>query len=233
VKLLAEDVWQLDGRPAGMVNVFLLGDVLVDAGTRYDSGRILRQLRDRTVSAHALTHAHPDHLGSSHVVCERLGIPFWVGAGDVPAAEDPAQLAASLRPKALARWRLPPDPVLRFVVFSQAGAGHPVARQLREGDEVAGFQVLEVPGHTAGHIALWRESDRTLIAGDVLWNFQFVMGRPGLTQPAPTSNLDSVQNRASARRLVGLQPRLVCFGHGPPLRDTRKFVDFVHSLPQP
>mgnify|MGYP002128813951 CR=1 FL=1 len=36
---------------------------------------------------------------------------------------------------------------------------------LREGDEVAGFEVLDAPGHSPGHIALWREQDRTLIAG--------------------------------------------------------------------
>ncbi len=49
-------------------------------------------------------------------------------------------------------------------------AGHPVARRLREGDEVAGFVVLDVAGHSPGHIALWREADRTLVCGDVFSN---------------------------------------------------------------
>ena len=53
--------------------------------------------------------------------------------------------------------------------------GHPVARRLREGDEVARLRVLDAPGHSPGHIALWRESDRTLISGDVFFN---------LTRPA-------------------------------------------------
>ena len=51
----------------------------------------MRQLQGRTVSAHALTHAHPDHQGSSHAVCERLGIPLWCGEGDVPAMETPGR----------------------------------------------------------------------------------------------------------------------------------------------
>lgn len=40
---------------------------------------------------------------------------------------------------------------------------HPVGRRLREGDEVAGFTVLDVPGHSPGYIALWRESDGVLL----------------------------------------------------------------------
>jgi hydroxyacylglutathione hydrolase len=231
VKRLAQDVWQLDGRPANMVNVYLLGDVAIDAGTRYDEARILRQLSGRAVSAHALTHAHPDHLGSSHAVCEKLGLPFWVGAEDADAAEDEAKLTASLRPAGLDRLPIPVDPLVRLVVRSHAGPVHPVARRLGEGDEVAGFQVLHTPGHTAGHVAFWRESDRTLVAGDVLWNFQFAMGRPGLTEPIAAFNWDSAVNRASARRLAALEPALVCLGHGPPLRDTRTFVEFVQALP--
>jgi glyoxylase-like metal-dependent hydrolase (beta-lactamase superfamily II) len=230
---LAKDVWQLEGTPADMVNVYLVGDVLIDAGTRFDAGRILRQLRDRTVSAHAITHAHPDHLGSSHAVCEQLGVPFWVGRADADAATDTERLADSVRPSALDRLPFTTDPVVRMIVRTQAGPGHPVARHLGEGDEVAGFRVLDTPGHTAGHIAFWRESDRTLIAGDVLWNFQFVGGRPGLTEPPGPMNFDSVRNRESARRLAALEPALVCFGHGPALRETSRFKRFVEALPTP
>jgi glyoxylase-like metal-dependent hydrolase (beta-lactamase superfamily II) len=53
-----------------------LEDVLIDAGTIFDRGRILKQLAGRTLSAHALTHAHLDHYGSSRFVCERLSIPL-------------------------------------------------------------------------------------------------------------------------------------------------------------
>jgi hydroxyacylglutathione hydrolase len=233
VKELAQDVWQLDGRPADMVNVYLVGDVLIDAGTRFDERRILRQLRDRTVSAHAITHAHPDHLGSSHAVCEKLGVPFWAGAGDAEAASNEDALTASLRPKGLDRLPFSADPLVRLITRSSAGPVHPVARRLKEGDEVAGFRVLDTPGHTAGHVAFWRESDRTLIAGDVLWNFHFAGGKPGLTEPPGPMNFDSVRNRESARRLAALEPALVCFGHGPALRDTAKFKRVVEDLPTP
>jgi hydroxyacylglutathione hydrolase len=233
VKELAPGLWQLDSRPRHLVNTYLIEDILIDSGTRLDGPSILRQLHNRTLAGHALTHAHPDHLGSSHTICERLGIPFWVGDADAVAAEDRDAMATALRPGVLAGSPLPLEPVLRLIARAGAGPGHRVSRRLREGDEVAGFRVLEVPGHTAGHVAFWRESDRVLIAGDVLWNFQFALGKPGLTEPLPTSNLDSVRNRESARRLAALEPKLICFGHGPPLRDTRRFTKFVYLLPSP
>jgi hypothetical protein len=44
---------------------------------------------------------------------------------------------------------------------------------------------------------------------------------------------DPAENRRSARRLAGLEPRVMLFGHGASLRDTQKFVDFVAGLPDP
>jgi hydroxyacylglutathione hydrolase len=78
VKQLADGVWQLGGFPPNLINVYLVEDVLVDAGTRYAGRRIKRQLADRRLSGHALTHAHPDHQGASHEICEELGVPYSV-----------------------------------------------------------------------------------------------------------------------------------------------------------
>ena len=89
MKELAPGVWQLSGFPPNGINVFLLEDVLVDAASRHAGRRILRQLRGRTVTAHALTHAHPDHQGASKEICEALAMPFWVGERDADAAENP------------------------------------------------------------------------------------------------------------------------------------------------
>jgi hydroxyacylglutathione hydrolase len=192
--------------------------VLIDAGTRGAHKGILPQLEGRTVAAHALTHAHPDHYGSSHEVCEALGVPLWCSEHDAPVVEGqrPAPGQAPLA-KVLARMPLPDS--------------HPVARRLSEGDEVAGFAVLETPGHSPGHVAYWRESDRTLICGDVLFNLSLPTLRPGLREPYRTFTPDPARNRDSARRLAELRPELVLFGHGPPLRDTEQFVRFVEGLP--
>jgi hydroxyacylglutathione hydrolase len=219
---LATDVFMLRGMPPNAINVYLVGDVLLDAATRQGERRIMRQIAARRLSAHALTHAHPDHQGSSHAICERLGIPLWCGQGDVPAMETPGGVAGSSPPT--------------WATFVQrhfwVGPPHPVARALVEGEEVAGFTVLETPGHSPGHVAYWRESDRVLILGDVLNNMNLLTGIPGLHEPPAAFTPDPPRNRASARRLGELRPRLACFGHGPPLRDPGKLADFIAQLPE-
>jgi hydroxyacylglutathione hydrolase len=221
VKRLADDVYLLSGWPPNAINVYLVGDVLIDAATRRGEKRIIRQIGDRTVSAHALTHAHPDHQGSSHAICARLGIPLWCGQGDVPAMETPGAIRHSKAPGWLNRLQL------RY----WTGPPHPVARALKQGDEVAGFTVLDTPGHSRGHIAFWRESDRVLILGDVLTNVHMMTGIPGLHEPPELFTPDPARNRESARKLAALAPALACFGHGAPLRDPDKLADFADRLP--
>lgn len=221
MKTLTDDVHLITGLPPYAINAYLVGDVLVDAMTRWDAGRILKALKGRPVTAHALTHAHPDHQGASHAVCERLGVPFWVPERDVPAAED-ARLIAQRQPDA---------PINRLFGKVMAGPSHPVDRALREGDDVAGFTVLDTPGHSAGHLSLWRAADRTLILGDVLNNQHPLLGFPrGLRRPLDVFTPDPERNRESIRRLGTLEPALVLFGHGPPLRDTAAFTAFCASV---
>jgi len=221
MKQLAEGVYQLKGWPKNAINVYVVGDVLIDAATRQARRRILRQIADRRIAAHALTHAHPDHQGSSHAICEQLDIPLWCGQGDIPAMETPGGI---VNPKA-------PGWLNALQQRTWTGPPHPVSRALGEGDEVAGFTVLETPGHSAGHVSFWRESDRTLIVGDVLGNMHFITGMPGLHLPPDLFTPDPARNRASARRLVELRPALACFGHGAPLRDPDKLARFVAGLP--
>ena len=218
---LAEGLWQLSGRPRDAINVYVAGDVLIDAATRQAERRIFRQIAGHALNAHALTHAHPDHQGCSHAVCERLGIPLWCGAADVRAMETPGGIASSQAPGWINKLQQ------RF----WTGPPHPVARALKKGDEVAGFTVLDAPGHSAGQVAYWRESDRVLILGDVLNNMNVRTGRAGLHEPPDVFTRDPPRNRESARKLAELRPRLVCFGHGPPLRDPGRLADFVASLP--
>jgi glyoxylase-like metal-dependent hydrolase (beta-lactamase superfamily II) len=223
MKQLADDLYVLEGFPPYLINAYLLGDVLVDAGTRFDARRILRRLRGRTVSLHALTHAHPDHQGASHVVCETLGIPLWCSEADSGAMETAGEIMA----------RMPHHWLSGLVGPLWTGPPHPVARQLCEGDQVGTFTVIETPGHTAGHISFWREADGVLVVGDVVCNINIWTGRIMLREPERIFTLDPAQNRRSARRLGGLNPKLICFGHGPPLRDTRRFVDYVERLDGP
>ena len=218
---LADGLWQLKGWPPDAINVYVAQDVLIDAATKQAERRIFRQIASVKLSAHALTHAHPDHQGCSHVVCERRGIPLWCGRGDVRAMETQGGISNSQAPGWINTLQQ------RF----WTGPPHPVSRALAEGDEVAGFTVLESPGHSPGQVAYWRESDRVLILGDVLNGMNVRTGRRGLHEPPDVFTPDPPRNRESARRLAALRPRLTCFGHGPPLRDPGRLAEFVASLP--
>ena len=220
MKQLADDLYILEGFPPYAINVYLLGDVLVDASTRFAAKRILRRVRGRRVTLHALTHAHPDHQGSSHAICEELAIPLWCGEGDADAMETPGEIMR----------RMPRHWLSGTVGPIWTGPPHPVARRLREGDQVGSFTVIETPGHTAGHISLWRESDEILILGDVLANFNFWNRRTMLCEPQQIFSIDPAQNRRSALLLAELAPKLICFGHGPPLRDTAQFIKYVQEI---
>ncbi|MFG1793706.1 MBL fold metallo-hydrolase [Nocardia sp. NPDC049149] len=215
---IADEVYLLDGRPKYAYNAYLVGDVLVDSGSRWAARRILRQLAGRRVRSHVVTHAHPDHQGSSHVVCERLGLSLACGAADADALEHGTLAEAA-----------PDHPVVRWQLKHWAGPPHPVDRRLREGDEVAGFEVLETPGHTHGSISLWRESDRLLIVGDVLNRRPKVLGGE-IGEAPPGFCLDPQRNRASIRRLAALEPRVVCFGHGRPLHGAGHVQEFASTL---
>ena len=213
---IAKGVWQLSGFPPHLFNVYLAEDVLIDAATRWARGRILSQVRGRPMRMIALTHCHPDHQGTAKILCEEFDIPLACHEADVPIMEgrEPMQ---------------PDNRFLRLGVRLWAGRPYPVARVLREGDEVAGFRVVHAPGHTRGHVIFFRDSDRLAIAGDVLANVHFVTGKPGLRQPPPFFCVDPVQNRRSIQTLIDLEPALVCFGHGPPLYEVAQLERFAVS----
>jgi hydroxyacylglutathione hydrolase len=215
---VAEDVWQIALTPRDGINAYLLGDVLVDAGTAAHGKKLVALLAGRAVAAHALTHAHIDHAGGSKAVTEALGLPLWVGAADAEAAETgDAPTADTWAKPLLSRGRFP---------------GTPVALRLQEGDTVAGFKVLDTPGHSAGHVSYWRERDRVLVLGDVLNNMHLVTTMVGLRTPPAIFTPDPALNRRVIHRLAALEPALVLFGHGPPLRDTAKLTAFAAALAQ-
>ena len=222
MKELADGVWQLGGALPfpNAINTYLVGDVLIDAGAKFDGRKIVRQLEGRDLTAHALTHAHFDHQGSSKRICETFAVPYWVPELDVPAAEDPRVI----------RERQPDKLINRINFRLYGGPGHPVDRALREGDAVGGFTVLDTPGHSLGHASYRREADRVLICGDVLTNMDTTTGLPGLHEPKGYFTPDPATNRRSAKRLAELEPALVLFGHGAPLRDTARFVEFCSGL---
>ena len=62
-------------------------------------------------------------------------------------------------------------------------------------------------------------------------NMDVLTGMPGLREPKPFLTPDPAENRRSIRKLAALEPALVLFGHGAPLRDTGKLTELAGKLP--
>jgi hydroxyacylglutathione hydrolase len=221
MKYLAPGVWRLKEFPAPSINVYLAENVLIDAGRRWDRGRIFSEIEGREISMLALTHAHPDHQGVAKEVCEAREIPLACHADDVDAMEGrrPLQEAAMN------------NPINRTIKAIWEGPPHKVDRILGEGDEVAGFRVVHAPGHARGEVIFFRESDRVAICGDVIRNMSYATALPGIKEPPKIFTYDPAENRRSIRRLADLNPSLILVGHGPAVTDIAAFERFVATLP--
>jgi len=217
---VAPGVLRLSLLPLDNLNVYVIGNVLVDSGAVFTRRQLLSELASYPLEAHVLTHAHPDHQGSSHALCTERGIPLWCGARDRDAVESGSFQSVGPQPPSL----------IMHMADHLAGPAHEVSRTLRDGDSVADFEVLETPGHTPGHISLWRSKDRVLVLGDVAFNRNPVDFRPGLREPFRSVTWNLAVNRESARRVTDLRPSLVCFGHGQPAYGAR-FAEWVSRLP--
>lgn len=210
---IAPDVLRIALTPRDAVNAYLVGDVLVDAGIKQSAKKILAAIDEAGIelSAHVITHAHLDHVGATTAIIDATGVPVSVGALDKPQAERGETPLAPGMDK----------PLLRNVAGFLVGYdGFTVDHTLAEGDDIGcGFTVLDTPGHSAGHVSFWRESDGILICGDVVNTMSLVTTKPGLQPPPDLLTPDPARNRQSIRRLADLEPQVVLAGHGPPVRN--------------
>jgi len=218
VKEIAPGVWHIPGFPANWINVYLIGDVLVDSSRRGAGPAIVRELGERRLSAVALTHVHPDHQGSAQFLCQKYRAPLWCHADDKGRMEGtevapPANMAARISDR----------------LFS--GPPHRVSRVLEPGDEIEGFRVFHTPGHTPGHVTFFREKDGVAVAGDVVNAMNLATSLTGLHEPPSGFSFDPARNRRSIRQLAEMDPQVLCLGHGPVWRDRPRFKEFVRRLP--
>ncbi len=214
-ELVAEGVWMLQGQP-GRCNVYLIED---DGGaTLFDAGP--RTMTRAVASAGAklggirrivLGHAHTDHRGTAPA----LGVPVYCHPDEVQDAEG----SGGFRYWGEGLPNVPfPHRRLHRLLHRYAWDGGPVqiAGTVQEGEEIAGFQVVGIPGHAPGMIALWRQSDRLALSSDCFDTID-IWGRdcePRL--PFEFYNYDSEQARASMRKLGDLEPAVAWPGHAKP-----------------
>ncbi len=218
---VAPGIFRLAQFPRPMINVYLAGDILFDAGTTWDRRRLARQLRDRPLSLLALTHVHPDHQGMARDICRDRDIPLACHADDVEAMDGRRPVTGNMDV----------HPLVAKVQASWAGPPHPVSRVLREGDRVGDFTVQHTPGHAPGHVIYIRESDRAVICGDVIRNLSYATGRTVLLEPPDAFTYEPAENRRSIRRLAALNPSVLLPGHGPAVTDMAHFQRWATDLP--
>src|SRR5262249_18327522 len=110
------------------------------------------------------------------------------------------------------------DPHGRFLLGTMLpiwdGGPVEIAGTVSEGDEVAGFEVVHLPGHAPGLIGLYRASDGLALVSDCFYPVDPQTGRPGHARvPHRAFNQDTEQARASIRKLAAIGPRTAWAGH--------------------
>lgn len=218
---IAAGVWLLRGDLRKAMNVYFIADgdgvVQYDAATR-TMRRPVRRAGEQLggVKRVILGHAHADHRGTATAT----GAPIYCHPDEVADAE---------RDDAIDDYfdlsQLPVGWVRRLypaLLWLWDGGGVPIAGTVAEGDEVAGFRVIDLPGHARGLIGLWRESDRVAVVSDAVYLVDSARlkplpeGEPSIPHPAWAWNHDLAKE--SLRKLAALEPKVVAAGHLPPLR---------------
>ena len=220
--------------PLSIVNVIFFGDpsrsgnwALIDTGLPTSRNAIIKAAEHRfgqnaRPTAIVMTHGHFDHAGSLETLARHWDVPVYAhplefpylnGQSSYPPADafvggGAMALLSPLFPRSpvdVAPWlkMLPPDQIV---------------------PEMPGWIWLHTPGHSPGHISLWRESDRTLIAGDAIVTtgqesiYEAIAQTPEMHGPPRYLTPDWQEAEQSVKLLASLKPELVISGHGRPVK---------------
>jgi hydroxyacylglutathione hydrolase len=210
---VAEGVWLVRGGfPLKTMNVYLIED---EGGgvTMFEAG-IKAMVAGLSAAASSLGglnrivlgHAHGDHRGAA----PGLGGPVLCHPADRIDAEGDGGMHYFdfSNVSAPARWTIP-----RLLPVWDGGPVK-ISGTVEEGDDVSGFKVVHIPGHSPGQIALWRESDRVALTADCFYTVDPGTARHGPPRVPPHGfNLDTEQARASIRKIAALEPSVAWPGH--------------------
>jgi glyoxylase-like metal-dependent hydrolase (beta-lactamase superfamily II)/predicted ester cyclase len=214
---IAEGVWVVRGGfPLRTMNVYLLADgggvTVFDAGISAMASAVAAAgARLGGIKRVVLGHADADHRGAAAGV----HAPIFCHPAERAAAESAESVRDYWDLSKLDRHGRLLYPRM-FYVWD--GGALEVSGTVEEGDEVAGFRVLHLPGHAPGLIGLFRDSDRLALASDCFYTLDPQTGLKREVRVAhPAFNLDTEQARDSMRKLAGLEPSVVWAGHADPV----------------
>jgi hydroxyacylglutathione hydrolase len=232
VETVADGVWVVRGGfPLRLMNVYLIQDG--DGVTVFDAGIEAMGPPLRTVCAQhggarrvVLGHADADHRGAAPA----LGVPVFCH----PLERETAEKDAPLRDYwDMAKLRAYARPYFKRMLPAWDGGAVTIADTVTEGDEVAGFEVVELPGHAPGLIGLFRRSDRVALISDTIYTLDIQSGHKGGPRvPHPAFDADVEQARASIRKLAALEPEVAWAGHADPVTgDVRAQLERAAEAP--
>lgn len=227
---LSKDVYCF---PVQIVNVAFVGTqlenddwVLVDAGMPGTENKILREVKirfreEKPPKAIILTHGHFDHVGALVQLAERWNVPVYAHKLEIPYL-----IGETSYPE--------PDPGVEGGIVANMSKHFPTdpvdvsdyVEALPEDGSVPfleGWTWYHTPGHSPGHISLFRESDKILIAGDAFCTvkqdelYKVLRQTQEVHGPPRYFTLDWTEAEKSVRKLRDLQPSVVLAGHGQPM----------------
>ncbi|MBC3785912.1 MBL fold metallo-hydrolase [Spirosoma utsteinense] len=212
------------------VNVFLIGEpgagnpwVLVDAGLPGYAGQIKKKAEalfgpGAKPDAIVLTHGHFDHTGALKALLKDWDVPVYAHPLELPYLTGKSSYP-------------PPDPAIGGGFMSYSSFIFPIGPD-DFGDriktlptngtipELPGWRAIHTPGHAPGHISLFRDADRTLIAGDAFVTTNQNSAISVATQkeevfgPPAYFTCDWQAAEKSVKTLNNLNPTSVGTGHG-------------------
>lgn len=224
--LVAPGVWRLKDI---FVNVYIVQDrdaagwVMVDTGLKTTASKIKELVADLFGKGSApraiiMTHAHFDHRGSLLELAEYWGVPVYCHHKERPyltgiASYPPADPSVGGGMMSLISFAYPNDPINAVSYLRELPEDGSIP-------ELEDWRWIHTPGHTPGHISLFREKDGVLIAGDafvttmqesllaVATQKQYVCGPPKYFTP------DWGAAARSVKKLAALEPNVIATGHG-------------------
>jgi len=249
----ATSIWSGDGievlsdiyqQTVQIVNIILYGNpykqefVLIDAGMPKSAQEIISVAEKRfgancQPKALILTHGHFDHVGAIIDLIDHWGMPVYAHALELPFLTGKENYPE-------------PDPNVNGGLIAKISSIFP-NEAINLGEHVEqlpldgsvpfmhGFRWIHTPGHTPGHISLFREDDRALIAGDAFVTvkqeslYKVLLQKKEISGPPRYFTTDWLAAWESIKKLEALKPSVAVTGHGLPMKG-EELTKNLHKL---